>query len=162
MLAEYLVGKALGVASELRIAWDAYDIFYKGIKIEVKSSSYIQAWYQKDHSAINFGIAKTKGWCEETNLQEKEKKRQADIYVFCLLNHKIQETLDPMNLKQWEFYILPTFVLNEKYDHKNISLKKVKELKAIKSNYNDLKTKIEMCILNMTQKADKDADNEIH
>ena len=43
-----------------------------------------------------------------------ELQRQADIYVFCVLAHKEPETLDPLNLDQWEFYILPTSVLNEK------------------------------------------------
>ena len=32
--------------------------------------------------------------------------------MFALLHHMDRPTLDPMNLDQWEFYILPTEVLN--------------------------------------------------
>jgi len=33
-------------------------------------------------------------------------KRQADVYVFCLLKIKDQKMVDPMTLDQWEFYVL--------------------------------------------------------
>ena len=28
------------------------------------------------------------------------------MYVFCLLKHKCQETIDPLNIEQWEFYVV--------------------------------------------------------
>jgi hypothetical protein len=34
--------------------------------------------------------------------------------VFALLAHAEQETLDPLDLTQWEFYVLPTRVLDER------------------------------------------------
>jgi hypothetical protein len=39
-------------------------------------------------------------------------QRMADAYVFCLLKHQDKNTLDPLNLDQWEFYVLPTKELN--------------------------------------------------
>jgi hypothetical protein len=34
-----------------------------------------------------------------------EKKRQADLYIFCLLKTQDQGELNPMDLDQWIFYV---------------------------------------------------------
>lgn len=146
ILAEYIVAKALGLTEKVRIEWDAFDLLTeKGLKIEIKSSSYIQSWYQKKYSEITFSIRKTKYWDENTNVQAQESKRQADIYVFCLLKHKVQETLNPLDLNQWDFYILPTSVIDkEMRDSKQITLKKLMSLAPVKSNFGNLKKNIEL------------------
>jgi hypothetical protein len=38
--------------------------------------------------------------------------RQADVYVFALLHHTDKSTIDPLNVGQERFYVLPTSVLN--------------------------------------------------
>ena len=83
------------------------------IKIEVKSSAYIQTWGQKSLSTINFSISPSYGWNYENNTYENEKKRQSDIYVFCLLDCKEQEKIQPTNVMQWKFFVLSTKFLNE-------------------------------------------------
>lgn len=114
VLAEFIVANALGIADKLRIEWDAFDLSTKnGKKIEVKSSSYLQTWHQRKLSAITFGIQRTRIWDPKTNTMIGELRRQADIYVFCILAQKESKKLDPLNLDQWDFYILPTSVLNE-------------------------------------------------
>lgn len=86
VLAEYLVAMAIGAKSPVRNSWGAYDLDAPdGTKIEVKSAAYVQSWYQKHLSNIQFGIRKTLEWIPEKNDFGKERKRQADIYVFCLL-----------------------------------------------------------------------------
>ena len=113
ILAEYIVANALGIADCVQEGWTAYDLeMPSGIKIEVKSCAYIQSWPQKTYSNICFSIRPSVSWDSRTNEWGTEKKRQADIYVFCVLNHKDQDTLDPMNLDQWGFYVLPASVLN--------------------------------------------------
>ncbi|MEI3453818.1 MAG: hypothetical protein V8Q91_10525 [Bilophila wadsworthia] len=91
-LAEYLVAKAMGCGTQISQTWESYDLLSpEGIKIEVKTSAYIQSWKQKAFSKISFGIAKTKFWDGLDYVGEK--KRHADVYVFCVLKHKDQETL---------------------------------------------------------------------
>lgn len=106
--AEFLVGSAIGIkANSLRIEWDAFDLTTEdGIKVEVKSASYLQTWEQKDYSKISFSIKSAQSW----NLENKRTpaKRHADVYVFCLLKHLDQQTINPLNANQWEFYVLPT------------------------------------------------------
>jgi len=146
VLAEYIVAKALGLTEKVRIEWDGIDLLTeKGLKIEVKSASYIQSWYQKKYSEIRFSIRKTKYWNENTNVQAQESKRQAGIYIFCVLKHKVQETLNPLDLNQWDFYILPTSVIDKEMgDSKQITLGKLMSLDPIKSNFDNLKKNIEL------------------
>lgn len=140
ILAEFIVAKAPGIADKLRLEWDAYDLLTSdGIKIEVKSAAYIQSWFQKKPSTIAFGIQPARAWDNETNVLGTEPKRHADLYVFALLAHKRQETIDPLNLDQWEFYVLPTSVLNEACPvQKKISLSRVIGLGATKTDYEGL------------------------
>jgi hypothetical protein len=113
ILAEYIVANALGIADGVQEGWSAYDLETpSGIKVEVKSGAYIQSWYQKSYSNICFSIRPSTSWDARTNEWGTERKRQADIYVFCVLSHKDQNTLDPLNLDQWDFYILPASVLD--------------------------------------------------
>jgi hypothetical protein len=140
MLAEYLVALACGIDEKVRISWGSYDMeLDNGIRIEVKSSAYIQTWKQKSYSKPSFGIQKTKAWDHVENIFDEIKKRQADIYVFALLAHKKQDTINPLDTDQWEFYLLKTEVLNHYMgDFKTIGLERIKQLNAVKSNFEQL------------------------
>lgn len=72
--AEFIVGTALGFKLDnIRNEWDAYDLKTKeGIKIEVKSSAYIQSWNQKDYSPISFSIKPARYWDAATNIQDNK------------------------------------------------------------------------------------------
>jgi len=86
ILAEFLVASALGLNHGVRNEWDSYDLKTDtGVKIEVKSAAYVQSWYQQKLSDITFNIRTTLAWDYKTSRFAKEKKRQADVYVFCLL-----------------------------------------------------------------------------
>ena len=140
VLAEYIVARVLGLDSGVRAQWDAYDLMTStGLKVEVKSSAYLQSWYQKELSIIQFGIAPTLKWDEATNKRESERRRQADVYVFCVLTPRDQATVDPLNLKQWTFYVLPTVVLDQRVPtQKSIGLTGLKKLDAVKTDYDGL------------------------
>lgn len=130
-LAEYIVALSLGVhEKEARIEWAPYDLCTPdGIKVEVKSSSYIQSWHQNCLSAITFRVPKTKSWDRNTGQESETASRQADVYVFALLANTDQSTLDPLNLDQWQFYVLPTFMLDErKRSQYSITLKSLSML----------------------------------
>lgn len=129
--AEFIVATALGIDLKMvRDEWSAYDLISpEGIKIEVKSASYIQSWYQKDFSKIGFSIREAKEWSNETNLMSANPSRTSDLYVFCLLKHKDQLTLDPLKMEQWEFYILSTKTINNyKRSKSSITLKSLQKL----------------------------------
>ncbi len=112
VLAEYIVALALGIATGTREEWAAWDLTMQdGTRIEVKSAAYVQAWLQQKPSTISFGVEKRRQWDEVSGLTQAP-ARAAHIYVFALLAHLDQATLDPLDLDQWVFYVVPTPVLD--------------------------------------------------
>ncbi|HEX5760453.1 MAG TPA: hypothetical protein VF121_14795 [Thermoanaerobaculia bacterium] len=112
VVAEFIVARALGIAaSGTRHEWAAYDLeTLDGVRIEVKSAAYLQRWYQARPSQISFVVPKTRAWDPSTNRLSDQRVRQADVYVLALLEHLDKTTVNPLDLDQWVFYILPTTV----------------------------------------------------
>ena len=48
-----------------------------------------------------------------TSIFDGKPQRYSDVYVLYLLHPEIKQTVDPLNLEQWEFYVFPTKYLNE-------------------------------------------------
>lgn len=144
-LAEYIVACALGIQHRERVSWDKYDLLTEDqIAVEVKTSGYLQTWEQKTLSRPIFGIQPTYGWDYKSNEFDSEQKRQADIYVFCLHKHTDQETVDPLLLSQWEFYLMPTRILNERFgSQRTVTLSALLKAGAMKCDYGDLKRQIQ-------------------
>lgn len=85
VLAEFIVSRALGFSGGHRTEWDAFDLETPaGLKVELKSSAYLQSWPQEKYSSISFSIAPTRGWNSKTNETSELRQRQSDVYVFCL------------------------------------------------------------------------------
>ncbi len=144
VLAEYIVASALDLPQTVRVEWDAFDLKTPaGVSIEVKSAAYLQSWDQKAFSRITFGIQPTRAWEAATNDYTGHLRRQADVYVFCLLHHQDKATVDPLDMDQWTFYILPAAVLDERFPaQKSIGLVSLLKLDAICASYQELAVKI--------------------
>jgi hypothetical protein len=147
-LAEYLVSRDLGLSSGTRTEWDTCDLRTPdNIRIEVKSAAYIQQWHQKKLSAISFDIAPTKGWDKVSKSRTKTKQRNSDVYVFCLIETKDQQSFDPTDLSQWVFYVLPTQRLNRRLGpQKTISLSRLKRLKPVECRHGEIEASVRSCI----------------
>lgn len=145
IFAEYIVASALGLATGVRVEWDAYDLVTpSGVKIEVKSAAYLQTWYHRKLSTIQFRIRPTKVLDSVTNQLSTEIKRQADVYIFCLLKHQDKASVDPLNLDQWEFYVLRASVLNAKFPmQKTIGLAALLRLNPCIAKYEEIAACIE-------------------
>ena len=131
--AEYIVCAALDCAEGTRAEWEPYDILWDGIKIEVKSSAYIQAWAQKKLSRLAFRIQPTHFWDSESSTEDSVARRQADVYVFCIENcmEQSEGNPNPLDLTQWEFRVLSTKILDTLGEQKTISLAQLDQLDAI-------------------------------
>lgn len=146
MLAEYIVGLALDcVAGTTRVEWDATDLrMPQGVRIEVKSSAYVQSWKQTRLSEISFGIKPTLGWDGATNTYAAERKRQADVYVFCVFTPTDKSAADPLNLDQWDFYVLSTEHLNAAVgEQASISLNSLLKHSPRKARFATLRAAVE-------------------
>jgi len=129
--AEFIVATATNIdIKTCRDEWSAFDLKTPdGIKLEIKSAAYLQSWFQRALSKISFSTRASSAWDAQTNKFSDVKQRHADLYVFCLLHHNNKQTVDPLNLDQWEFYVLATKQLNEyaRSQH-SITLKSLQKL----------------------------------
>ena len=147
-IAEFIVEKALEInKSHNTDSWTLYDILYRNTRIEVKETSYYHPWNEngKISNQRNFGITMANSSYENSNDSNKF-ERQNDIYVFCLNVGNTKEESNPMNLNNWEFYIVPTKTINSLCgENKTISLGKVKK-SAKKVEYFEIKNYIDKLI----------------
>ncbi|WP_327662789.1 MULTISPECIES: hypothetical protein [unclassified Streptomyces] len=147
VLAEYIVATALGAAASTRIEWDSVDIRTPEQRsVEVKSTAYLQSWAQTRPSAPSFDIAPKGAWDPETNKTSTQKRRHADVYVFCLLHHQNKQTLAPLDVDQWTFYVLPTRILDERIPHqKTITPSRLQRLDPLQADFAGLATAVAAC-----------------
>lgn len=148
-LAEFIVNTALGVDTTIpKKGWGECDIVYNGLRIEIKCSTYLQAWERPSLSKPVFSIAKTincdigefDGGYRYIGRDSSPSQRRSELYIFCLFAETERELADPMKLDQWEFYIVPTKLINEKLgDQRKISLQGIERLGISKCGYNDIK-----------------------
>ncbi len=147
-LAEFLVAVDLGLHEGTRCEWDAYDLrTSSGVRIEVKSASYIQTWEQEKLSNIQFDIKQAKDWDHEKQQRTSTYQRNSDVYVFCLQKNKDTETFDPTDLSQWTFFVLGTHILNDKCgNQKKISLNPLLGLNPIKCAFGEIRRNVEVAL----------------
>ncbi len=130
-LAEYIVAVDFGVDTKPRNDWEAYDLTFAGLKIEVKSSAYIQSWSQLWLSRPKFSIRPARAWDPDTNEFLPDIKRHSDVYVFAVQHYQDQASLDPLDFSQWTFLVVPTSAINMRHPtQKSIGLASIKALGA--------------------------------
>ncbi|MET9701201.1 hypothetical protein ABZY31_30395 [Streptomyces sp. NPDC006529] len=143
-LAEYIVALALDACDGTRLGWDSVDIRLPGgLQVEVKSAAYLQEWDQQALTAVSFSIAPAQGWNAVTGEADPARRRRADVYVFCLLSHQEKTTLDPLDLAQWTFYVLPTSVLDEHRRHqRSLTLASLLALDPVRTGFPGLRSAV--------------------
>lgn len=148
VLAEYLVTKALGSDSAVRTEWDAFDVLCRSdagveIKVEVKTSAYVQSWPQAKLSVPRFDIAKKRAWDAGTNVMSETAIRSADVYVFCLHHHKEQASVNPMDVSQWSFFVVPTPKIEAMHgEGKSLGLSAVAALAGSACGLDELRSRV--------------------
>jgi hypothetical protein len=140
-IAEYIISLAMRCANGVSENWGTFDVLSpENIKIEVKTSAYLQSWAQKKVSDIRFGVRETLAWDSTSNTYAATAMRQADVYVFCVENCRDQEAVNPLDLSQWDFYPIATAVLDSSIgQQKTIGLNTLAELGAKKYSFDTLR-----------------------
>lgn len=149
VMAEFLVYSSIrstpSLDAQMRENWLPFDVTSpSGRRIEVKSAAYIQAWTPENIFAqIRFDIGKKLAWNNTTASFSSEAKRNCELYVFCLFT-AMTKNISLLNLDYWEFYVLPTSVLNEKLpNQKSIAFSVLQKLNPVKTDYAGLGAVIE-------------------
>ena len=128
-VAEFIVNKALGMERPFnKNGSTLYDIDYNGKRVEVKATAYYHSWRKEGEYSESryFHIDETVG---QHNERANVPVRHNDVYVFCLNTGKNKQDADPFEMSHWEFYVVPTSVINEKCGHnKTISLGRLRSI----------------------------------
>ena len=146
-IAEYIVAKALGKEKlDNTDYWTLYDIDYHGVKIEIKETAYYHAFNEagaKRSQVRTFDIGKRYSKYKDS---ASDKERQCDIYVFCLNIGNEKEDSYPLEMDNWEFYVVSRKIIDDNCgDNKTINLNKVRTLTEV-TEYSNLRTKIDQVI----------------
>lgn len=145
-VAEFIVNKALGLDKPFnKNGSTLFDIAYKGKRVEVKATAYYHSWRKEgEYSEIRtFSIAETVG---QHNERESIPERHNDVYVFCLNTGKNQKDADPFEMSHWEFYVVPTFTINQLCGHnKTISIGRLRAITKLSHGipYGNLKVAVD-------------------
>lgn len=149
ILAEFLVARAVGDEGETRSAWADYDVTSaEGVKIEVKSSAYLQSWRQRKPSQIVFSGLNAYTYSEETNTRGDEREYQADVYVFAVQTCVDPAEYDPLGIAAWEFYVIPVSTLIEIGSPKTISKPRLDKLGVQAVTYEKLNAAVKEAAAN--------------
>ncbi|MGM7696806.1 hypothetical protein [Microbacterium sp. A84] len=105
--AEYLVWRALGIEKPLRIEWDAFDVLWKGIRVEVKSSAFVQRWAQRRPSDLTFSGFRSKLFDPITKTYADEETYNAQVYVFAANLAESHAAYDQLDVGLWRFAVIP-------------------------------------------------------
>ncbi|MEJ6548925.1 hypothetical protein PQI66_05145 [Corynebacterium sp. USCH3] len=129
VLAEYIVGLALGIVDDgVRTEWDAFDLVsLEGVRVEVKSSAHLQSWAQSRPSPLTFSVPQTNAWSHDAGGWGTDRLRQSQVYVFCAFTALDPAVADPLDTRQWEFYVASTARIDVALGkQKSISLSELK------------------------------------
>ena len=144
-LAEYIVAQAAGVdTNRARMEWHPYHLLTTGgVKIEVKSSAYVQAWQQPKsltETSIRFSIAQSRAGEAQTGVYAAEFKRQADLYVFALYEPKDKkDNANFLDTQHWRFWVLLAAELDEKCGtQRSLGLERLKGMAGPGVRFEDL------------------------
>ncbi len=153
-IAEFVVGKALGTGNP-KAGWSSCDIKYRSKRIEVKSCASLGAKSGKPTSRIVFNVKKQlcckpedieEGYCSEADLW-KTSCRHSDIYIFCHFKEQDASIANPLQLEQWEFFILPTKVLDDSIgDKQTIRIPQILELGGMRCSWDQLKQRVDALV----------------
>lgn len=141
VMAEFLVSSSFssGITSfpnmQMRANWLPYDVTSPaGRRVEVKSAAYVQSWSPENvFSQIKFDIKKKLAWDGSDYASVPD--RNCDLYVFCIFT-ALTRDISILNLDYWDFYVLPTSVLNEKVpEQKSIMLSSLLKLEPVKTDF---------------------------
>ena len=151
VFAEWLVGQALEVIGEdeARDEWGECDLYYRGIKIEVKTSGRGQAWKQDGPSTPKFNIRPMKQtWDKRTNkwTDHHPAARVADIYVFCLHEPFPATDDDVRDSAFWKFWVVSRQTLdNELGSQKTVGPSRLDGL-ARSIGWSEVKAVVDCCV----------------
>lgn len=109
---EYLVGRALGDPSDVRVEWDPYDVVADdGTVVEVKATGRLQSWATRRLSTPSWSFKSVRAsrmWSEDLGeYVDVDPAARVHVWVFALHTATEPAEYDPLDVDQWEFRAVP-------------------------------------------------------
>lgn len=141
VMAEFIVASSIGAAhldtDTSRPAWKQYSLLSPdGYRLEVQSAAYVQSWDTEHPDHVSFQIAPSRMPDNAGKPKlDTPLRRRADAYIFCIYK-AMEKDESPLDLDLWEFYVLPTSVLDEMNPvQKTITLPSLMRLEPLWCDY---------------------------
>ncbi|ROR43846.1 hypothetical protein EDD39_2015 [Kitasatospora cineracea] len=148
MLAEFLVHRAVGAAAR-NPEWESFDVLTpEGLRVEVKTSAYLQVWGQRRLSEIRFSRLRGRTWTAEDG-SAATRSYNADVYVFALHTAVTHTDYDPLDIGQWSFHVAPR-ALVEATGQSSVGLAAARRLCGDPVGYERLADRIAACAPQVT------------
>ena len=142
-LAEFLVAQALGLRDVTRVEWDAYDLLLEGdIRVEVKSSAYLQAWEQRQPSRIEFSGLRGTRYDIRHGDDPGGRQFNAHVYVFCVQTATDHAHYRPLDVSQWNFYVASVSALEKANVGASFGLATLKLIAGEPTPWTDLRAEV--------------------
>ena len=101
---EWMVARLLGIDSPPRDSWAPCDLVTpSGMRIEVKTTAYLQVWNPQPSKTLTFSGLKGRTWTLATGYSATA-TFNADLYVFCLQTETDVARWNALDLAQWRFF----------------------------------------------------------
>lgn len=141
MFAQFLVVQAVGDTRPNDDGWGDFDMLWpEGVKIQVKSSAYLQSWSQENPSRIVFSGLMRQTWSAETG-RSKTREVRADVFVFAVHTCQSPDAYDPLDLDAWGFYVLSGSTIRE-IGQRSMNLNRVRAFAGDPIKWSQLRTTI--------------------
>jgi hypothetical protein len=110
-LVEFLVAKALGDESPVRVEWGPHDVeAADGTRVEIKTTGYLQSWATKKVSTPSWtfkSVTADKVWSEDLGTYlPVDPGARVDVWIFALQTCQDPRAYDPLSVDQWEFRVM--------------------------------------------------------
>jgi hypothetical protein len=111
-LVEFLVARALGDTSRVRVEWGSYDVeAADGTLVEVKATARLQSWATKRLSNPSWSFKSVRHgsvWSDDLgDYVDVEPETRVHVWVFALQTAIDPTEYDPLDVGQWEFRVVP-------------------------------------------------------
>jgi len=142
-LAEYIVARAVGIdTSGAPYQWETADLKTpSGVNVAVTSAAYVQGVHQTKESAALFLIRAARPQGGTAARRGVKSGGRSGVRVFALLCHRDKATIDPLNVRQWHFYVLPSAAFGSR--RRSITLKSLAKLCGDGFSFDNLREAVE-------------------
>ena len=142
-LAEFLVARALGLADVRRVEWDAYDLLVDDrIRVEVKSSAYLQLWEQRKLSRLEFSGLRGTRYDPRHGDDPNGRQLNAHVYVFGVQTSTDHDAYDPLDIRKWEFFVLGKNDLEEGHVGQSLGFSTLTRLSRGATPWDELRSRV--------------------